>query len=183
MFVFFFSQRGVDGKGCSLSLVTPSDTKIHSLLESSFSVPFSSPSLDPLLLSSAAQRASLAARIVKMEGETERRAKENGWFRKNAEEAGVEVDDNMLDEGEGTLKGGRGGRNAAETVGNKLKGMRRELKALIATEMRGQRFGKFLSSSAVKKAIEDREGERERERKTNKGKSESKSKRKKRRVK
>ena len=96
----------------------------------------------------ARKRVSLASKIFKSESIEEKSKQNNNWFTKAAEEAGLDLDENLLDEGQagGDLRDQQKKKEAAKA--------KEELKKLLKQPMRAQKFGKFLSSKAIQNVIE-----------------------------
>jgi hypothetical protein len=86
-------------------------------------------------------------KIVASEGVEFKATKSNSWFRKMAEEAELEVDDNMLD-------GGQADGDLLERQRLKeAKNAKKELAGLLAAPMKKQHFTKFLSSVGARAEI------------------------------
>jgi ATP-dependent RNA helicase DDX24/MAK5 len=130
--------------GSSLSLISPAEDKAHRKIVSELNASFYSVPLDSRLLSAAQERANLASKIVAAEKIESKAKQTNDWFVKNAEEAGLEVDEDALEDG---LAGG------TQKEQQQLLEARRakvQLQRLLAEPMVAQRFGKFSSSTAKK---------------------------------
>jgi ATP-dependent RNA helicase DDX24/MAK5 len=99
--------------------------------------------MDGRLLAAAQERANLAAKVVECDEVETKAQKSNKWFQGAAEEAGLNLDDDMLDEG---LAGGdrRDQHKLREAIA-----ARTRLRQLLAQPMQTQRFGKFLSSNSA----------------------------------
>ena len=90
---------GEHAVGSSLSLVSPAEEKAHSKILGELNVGFEKAHLDARLLSSAQERANLATKVIAAEFIENKARRNNQWFIESANDAGLEVDDNVLDEG------------------------------------------------------------------------------------
>lgn len=145
-------QRGVGEKavGSSISFVSPSEEKAQraiceALYGSASSGAFETIPMDGRLLSAAQERTNLAARIVECENIETKASKKNQWFIEAAEDAGLDLDEDLLDGG--LMDGVRQKLSEARKA-------RQTLNALLAQPMRTQQFGKFLSGAGLKAAIQ-----------------------------
>ena len=146
------TARGV-GKtafGSSISLVSAAEEKSQRAIcqaIDSDTKEFKPIPLDGQLLSAAQERTNLAARIVECESIESKASKQNQWFVQAAEDAGLDLDEDLLD---GGLMDGdhRGRQRLAEARKD-----RQRLKQLLSVPMRRQAFGKFLSGPGLKAAI------------------------------
>ena len=104
--------------------------------------------MDGRLLSAAHKRVDLATKIVAFSDVESKIKKKNKWFIDAANEADLDIDDDMLDDGfeNGSAK------DRQSII--EAKRAKEQLKILLATPMRTQSFGKFLSGAGVKMAIE-----------------------------
>jgi hypothetical protein len=142
-------QRGIgDGAvGCSLSLVSSAEDKSHSQVARELMVKFERVALDGRLLSGSQERVSLATKVVEAEKKQIKSLRDNSWFREKADEIGVELDEDLLDDG---LAGGdaRDKDQLRQAHSAKLR-----LQKLLDLPLQTQRFGKFLAtnSAAVQK--------------------------------
>jgi len=150
--LFFFNlQRGVGEKavGTSVSLVSPAEETSHRKICASVigARNLKEAPLDGRLLSEAQARVALASRIVAADDVQSKASKENAWFAAAAEGAGLDLDEDLLDEG---LAGGdRRDRHKLIEAGK----ARAELRELLAKPMRKQNFGKFLSGVGAAEAV------------------------------
>jgi hypothetical protein len=129
--------------GSSLSLISPAEDKAHQKIKSELNTTFHRVNLDSRLLAAAQERANLASKVIsaeKVEGKAQR---DNQWFLQSAEDAGLEIDDDMLD---GGLASGNLREQQQLREAQRAKGL---LKKLLAEPMVKQRYGKFLSSNAA----------------------------------
>ena len=134
---------GEKAVGSSLSLVSPAEDKAHRKITSELNAVFYRVNLDSRLLAAAQERANLASKVIaaeKVEGKAQR---DNQWFLKSAEDAGLEIDGDMLD---GGLAGGNLKEQQQLREAQRAKGL---LQKLLAEPMVKQRFGKFLSSNTA----------------------------------
>jgi len=137
---------GETAVGSSLSLVAPAEEKAHSKICEALGSKrlFENGSLDGRLLTSAQERVSLASKIVTCDNEETKTQKQNKWFQQAAEEAGLDLDEDLLDDGLA------GGNERERQQLHQAKAARAQLRELLAIPMQTQRFGKFLSvNSAV----------------------------------
>jgi hypothetical protein len=138
-------QRGVGegAVGLSLSLISPSEDRNHARLLQSLEAEFSDVNMDSRLLQSAQERVNLASKVVSTNDAEQKTNRENQWFKQKAEEAGLEMDDNLLDEG---LAGGdlRDQSRLREAQKGRIR-----LRQLLAEPMQTQKFGKFLSTNTA----------------------------------
>jgi ATP-dependent RNA helicase DDX24/MAK5 len=99
--------------------------------------------MDGRLLAAAQERANLAAKVVECDEVETKAQKSNKWFQVAAEEAGLDLDDDMIDEGLA------GGDQRDQHKLREAKAARARLRQLLAQPMQTQRFGKFLSSNSA----------------------------------
>lgn len=99
--------------------------------------------MDGRLLAAAQERANLAAKVVECDEVETKAQKSNKWFQEAAEEAGLDLDDDMIDEGLA------GGDQRDQHKLREAKAARARLRQLLAQPMQTQRFGKFLSSNSA----------------------------------
>ena len=148
------TARGVGEKaiGWSVSLVSAPEERSHKSIcrailgdvKSTFDVA----PMDSRLLANASERVNLASKIVACEDAESKTNKSNQWFRKASEEAGLDLDEDLLDDGK------LGGSKKERQQFLEAKRARQELKALLAKPMRKQAFGKFLSNAGLRDAIQ-----------------------------
>jgi ATP-dependent RNA helicase DDX24/MAK5 len=142
---------GENAVGWSVSLVSAAEEKNHQSICKAIKGPTASTldtAMDSRLLSAAQERVNLASKIVACESIEVRTNKKNQWFIEASKEAGVDLDEDLL---EGGLSVGsqRERQQIAEA-----KQARQQLKVLLAKPMRKQNFGKFLSNVGLKDSIE-----------------------------
>lgn len=99
--------------------------------------------MDGRLLAAAQERANLAAKVVECDEVETKAQNANKWFQVAAEEAGLDLDDDMIDEGLA------GGDQRDQHKLREAKAARARLRQLLAQPMQTQRFGKFLSSNSA----------------------------------
>jgi hypothetical protein len=104
--------------------------------------------IDGRLLSAAQERTNLAARIVECENIETKAHKNNKWFIEAAEDAGFDLDEDLLDGG--LMDGTHRDRQKL----SEARKARQTLNELLAVPMRTQQFGKFLSGAGLKAAIQ-----------------------------
>ena len=92
---------GEGAVGSSLSLISPGEDKAHDKVCEALNSKhlFEVVQLDGRLLAAAQERANLATKIVACDEVENKAQKSNKWFEEAAEEAGLDLDDDMLDEG------------------------------------------------------------------------------------
>lgn len=136
---------GVGAVGSSLSLVAPGEDKAQDRICKALGSKrlFQGVPLDGRLLSEAQARVNLASKIVECEDLESRTRKQNQWFQKLADEAGLEVDDGLIEDG---LAGGD--KREQQQLQTALQA-RSQLRILLAQPMTTQRFGKFLSCNSA----------------------------------
>jgi len=147
------TARGVGEKavGTSISLVAPAEEREHhkicEAVKGSGVRTLGQVHVDGRLLSAAQERVSLATKIVACNDIESQATKKNKWLRDAAEEAGLELDDDMM---EGGLLDGdqRDRQRFLEAKRAKI-----QLRELLAVPIRKQRFGKFLSGAGLQDAI------------------------------
>ena len=87
------------------------------------------------------ERVNLATKIVQISEADRKTQKSNKWFQQMTEEAGLEMDDDLLDEG---LIGGDERDRSRVLEAHKA---RDRLRQLLSEPMQTQRYGKFLSTN------------------------------------
>jgi len=132
--------------GSSVSLVAPGEEKAHDRICQALESPsrdlFRSVPLDTRLLSEAQKRVHLASKIVACDEKETRVHKQNRWFQDAAEEAGLDIDDDLMEEGLA------GGDLREQQQLHQAKRARADLRVLLSRPMTTRRFGKFLSTAA-----------------------------------
>lgn len=134
---------GEKAVGSSLSLISPAEDKAHRKITSELSAVFYRVKLDSRLLAAAQERANLASKIIAAEKVESKAQLDNQWYLRSAEEAGLEVDSDLLEDG---LAGGNLKQQQQLREAQRAKGL---LKRLLAEPMVKQRYGKFLSSNTA----------------------------------
>ena len=130
--------------GSSISLVSSGEERQQkAIFDELGKTMFSPVHLDGRLLAEAQERVNLACKIVSCDEIESRTDRSNKWFKDAAADAGLELDDDMLDEG---LAGGDLRAQQRLREAKKARGL---LKSLLAQPMVVQRFGKFLSSNSA----------------------------------
>ena len=113
-------------------------------------IEFGSAPFDSHLLAAAQERANLAEKIVKCDEAEQKKAASNSWFAKAAEDAGLELDDTLMEELEGKGDGNKGVQKFKEANNARAK-----LRKLLKKPMRKQLHGKFLTGSVgLKRSLE-----------------------------
>mmetsp|Transcript_11033 Transcript_11033/g.17485 ORF Transcript_11033/g.17485 Transcript_11033/m.17485 type:complete len:300 (+) Transcript_11033:173-1072(+) len=147
------TARGVGDKavGTSVSLVAPAEEREHQkICEAVRGGGFKSLEqvhIDSRLLNEAQERVALATKIVSCNDVETQASRKNKWLQDAAKEAGLEVDDDMLEGG--LLDGDKRDRQRFLEA----KRARHELRELLAKPMRKQHFGKFLSGAGLRDSI------------------------------
>jgi len=138
------SQRGVGDKavGCSVSLVSPKEDKIHNEVVRRLVVRFQRVFLDSRLLTGAQERVGVATKIVAHGNARHREQREAAWFKEQADEMGVELDDDMKLDTEASD-------NREATRQREAKQAKGKLAMLLREPLQIQRFGKFLSTNSA----------------------------------
>jgi len=146
------TARGVGEKavGSSISLVSSSEEKNHEKICQAINRTkhFQEVIIDGRLMSAAQKRANLAAKIVQFDDAELKARKQNQWFTDAANEADLDLDETLLSGGimvDGNRKERQQGVEANQA--------KQELKKLLATPMRTQSYGKFLSGAGLINAI------------------------------
>lgn len=145
LFHHIYFQRGV-GKaavGLSLSLIAPSEDKSHARLVASLEAKFEDVIMDSRLLNASEERVNLASKVVMTSDQEQKTNRANQWFKDSAAQAGLEIDDNCLDEG---LAGGDLRDRSRLREAQKA---RVRLRELLQQPMQTQRYGKFLSTNTA----------------------------------
>ena len=137
------TARGVGEKaiGWSVSLVAAPEERSHQTICRAVkgdTSSFDPAPMDSRLLTKAQERVNLATKIVSCEDSESRTNKSNQWFIKAAEDAGLELDEELLDEGQ------LGGSQKDRQQYLEAKRAREELKTLLAQPLRKQAYGKFI---------------------------------------
>lgn len=143
---------GQNAIGWSVSLVSAPEEKSHRLICGRVlggeKTHFDNAPMDGRLLSIAHERVNLATKIVACASAESRTNKSNQWFINAANDADLDVDENMLDDG---LVGGN---DRDRQLLLEAKRGRQQLRVLLATPMRTQSYGKFLSGAGLTKSIQ-----------------------------
>lgn len=131
--------------GLSLSLIAPGEDKAHDKVCEALKSKhlFETVHMDGRLLAAAQERTNLAAKIVACDEVETKAHRSNKWFQEAAEQAGLDLDDDML------VEGLAGGDQRDQHKLREAKAAREHLRQLLAQPMQTQRFGKFLSSNSA----------------------------------
>ena len=146
-------QRGMgeNAIGTSVSLVAPAEEREHQkICESVFgegSKKFDQAHIDGRLLSEAQERVSLATKIVSCNDVESQASKKNKWLLDAANDAGLDVDESMLESS--LLDGDQ--RDRQRFI--EAKRAKEQLRQLLSKPMRKQHFGKFLSGAGLRESI------------------------------
>jgi hypothetical protein len=149
-------QRGVgDGaNGCSLSIVASGEDQFHNKIIKSLNVQFKEVPIDGRLLRLAQERVNLACKVAVADDTDRKNKRDDQWFIDQAMQAGLEIDDDLLNDvidGEDEICKKR---NKKDT--DRLKARQREaaisrirLHELLNQPVQTQRYGKFLSTLQI----------------------------------
>jgi ATP-dependent RNA helicase DDX24/MAK5 len=148
-----YLQRGVGAKavGTSISLVAPAEEREHQKICEAVrgvgSRSLDQVKIDGRLLNEAQERVSLATKIVSCNDVESQAKKKNKWLQDAAKDAGLDVDEDMMEGGllDGDLRDRQRYLDA--------KRAKTELSQLLAKPMRIQHFGKFLSGAGLRESI------------------------------
>ena len=133
---------GDKATGHSFSLISPAEDKSHAAILAALNTRFENVLIDGRLLREAQERVNLATKVV-IVSQHERKANQNNrWFTEQALEAGLDVDDDLLDEGYGS------GMRDRATVQD-AKSAKERLSVLLSQPIQKQRHGKFLSTNSA----------------------------------
>jgi hypothetical protein len=137
-----YLQRGVGdlAVGCSVSLISSAEDKFYKALTKKTGICLDKLNLDSRILAVAQERVNLASKIAGVADEDRKRHRDNQWFIDHAAEAGLEIDDDLLDNGEQMDKRQQAKRSGMDTA-------KQQLRTMLSEPMRVQRFGKFLSTN------------------------------------
>jgi len=142
---------GENAVGWSVSLVSAPEEKNHKLICRAIRglevTHFDKAPMDGRLLTIAQERVNLASKIVACEDAENKTRKTNQWFIDAANEADLDVGEDLLDDG---LMGGS--RKDVQSV-IEARQARQQLRILLSKPMRTQSFGKFLSGAGLSEAI------------------------------
>lgn len=147
------TARGVgeNAVGTSISLVAPAEEKEHQKIceavKGTGSKSLEHVHIDNRLLNEARERVALATKIVSCNDVESQATRKNKWIQDAAKDAGLEVDDDMM---EGSLLDGDQRDRQRFLEAKRAKG---ELRELLAKPMRKQHFGKFLSGAGLRESI------------------------------
>ncbi|KAL7563764.1 hypothetical protein ACA910_020449 [Epithemia clementina (nom. ined.)] len=138
------TARGVgpNAVGCSVSMVAPDEDKMHSAISKSLGVRFEPVMIDGRLLQGAQERVNLASKIAEVGNLEGRSQRQNQWLKGKAADAGIDIDEDILDEG---LSGGDL-RDRAKL--KEAQRAREKLAQLLLEPLKPQRYGKFLSTNS-----------------------------------
>ena len=103
--------------------------------------------IDGRLLNEAQERVALATKIVSCNDVETQVSRKNKWLQDAAKDAGIDLDEDMM---EGGLLDGDKRDRQRFIEAKRAKG---ELRQLLATPMRKQHFGKFLSGAGLRESI------------------------------
>jgi hypothetical protein len=126
--------------GCSVSLISSAEDKFYKALTKKTGICLDKLNLDSRILAVAQERVNLASKIAGVADEDRKRHRDNQWFIDHAAEAGLEIDDDLLDNGEQMDKRQQAKRSGMDTA-------KQQLRTMLSEPMRVQRFGKFLSTN------------------------------------
>ena len=142
--MFSSSQRGMgeSATGHSFSLISPAEDKSHAAILSALNTRFDNVLIDGRLLREAQERVNLATKVLEV-SEAERMVTQNNrWFKEQAVEAGLDVDEDLLKDDLGQGKRERAKLQEARIA-------RERLAVLLGPPIQTQRHGKFLSTNSA----------------------------------
>ena len=123
-------------------MIAPAEDRSHSTILNALNTKFENVLIDGRLLRESQERVNLATRVMQV-SEIERKANDNNrWFKEQAREAGLDVDEDLLEEGLGSGK-----RERAKVQDARM--ARERLSVLLAQPITTQRHGKFLSTNSA----------------------------------
>lgn len=118
--------------------MAPIDDKNYSRIVQALQAKIQTVHLDGRLLRAAQARVNLASKVVSAEGEERKVQREKKWFHDQAGEAGLELDESLVETGDSSNRNRQGDARRA----------RAELAQLLSEPMQTQRYGKFLSTNS-----------------------------------
>jgi hypothetical protein len=118
--------------------VAPTDDKNYSRIVQALKAKIHTVHLDGRLLRAAQARVNLASKVVSAEGEECKVQREKKWFHEQADEAGLELDESLVETGDSSNRQRQGEARRA----------RAELAQMLSQPMQTQRYGKFLSTNS-----------------------------------
>jgi len=138
-------QRGIGegAVGSSLSLIASDEDKFHAKIVNALQVRFTDVPIDGRLLNAAQERVNLACKVAAAEDAERKTQRDNQWFKDNAAEAGLEVDDEMLQDGLAA------GDQRDRIRFGEAQDAKERLRQLLSQPIHTQRFGKFLSTNSA----------------------------------
>lgn len=141
--MIFPPQRGMGdtATGNSFSLIAPAEDKGHAAILTALNTRFENVLIDGRLLREAQERVNLATKVVQVSQVEHQANQNNRWFKEQAREAGLDLDDDLLEEGFGGDK-----RDRAKV--QDAKAARKRLAVLLTEPIQKQRHGKFLSTNS-----------------------------------
>ena len=124
----------------SLSLVSPAEDKAQSQIAEATKLAFLNVRLEGRLLGKAQERVNLASKIVAAEDFQQKIQSRNLWFQEHAHEAGIEVDDDLVE------------RTSDLPMREQLQLMEAEkakikLAQLLSEPLKTSKYGKFLCAN------------------------------------
>lgn len=132
---------GDTATGNSFSLIAPAEDKGHAAILTALNTRFENVLIDGRLLREAQERVNLATKVVQVSQVEHQANQNNRWFKEQAREAGLDLDDDLLEEGFGGDK-----RDRAKV--QDAKAARKRLAVLLTEPIQKQRHGKFLSTNS-----------------------------------
>ena len=118
--------------------MAPTDDKNYSRIVQALKAKIQTVHLDGRLLRAAQARVNLASKVVSAEGEERKVQREKKWFHDQADEAGLELDESLVETGDSSNR----------TRQRDARQARAELSQMLAQPMQAQRYGKFLSTNS-----------------------------------
>ena len=115
---------------------------MHMAVCKSLNTKFEAVVMDGRLLQRSQERVNLACKVAEVGNLEKKSIRQNEWLKGKAADAGLEIDEDMLDEG---LSGGDR-RDQAKL--REAQRAQEQLARLLAEPLKTQRFGKFLSTNS-----------------------------------
>ena len=146
----FNAKRGVgDGAvGCSVSIVASGEDQVHNRIKKLLNVQFQEVPIDGRLLRIAQERVNLACKVATADDTDRKKQRDDQWFIDQANQAGLEVDDDLLnvtrdEDGSGTRRN-RDSNMRTKARQKEAEIARKQLHEMLSQPVKTQRYGKFF---------------------------------------
>ena len=126
-------------------MVAPDEDKMHAGVSRALNIRFEPVVMDGRLLKEAQERVNLACKVAEVSNLEQKCQRQNQWIKGKADEAGLEVDDDLL------VEGMSGGDRRDRSKLQEAQRAQKRLAQLLMEPMKIQRYGKFLSTNATLK--------------------------------